>query len=425
MRKLLAVLILAFPISAWSSELSFLIEKALTHNKRIKEARSELKISEILYKEAISDFLPKVNLFYSRSNLSDVPSYYFSLPGAPPSRFSLFNRSYYRFGVTASQPIFTGGRILFNAKLKEEEKEAAYYLFKETVNKVVYTVKADYYELLKAKANVTAAENYLKAARKHYNDVKAFFDQGIVPRRDLLEAEVKLKDAQEKLIQAKSMYTVALEKLKTDVGDVNLSFFPKEKLSFRPVKVSLKELIKQAYENRPLVLYYERLKEGSSIGVKFAASDFLPSLLLNVGYEKTDQYPGEEYSSFSVSFNFNFPLFSGGKRFLQVERALLERTKAEVSLKEVKEKVRLQVVSAYTELLSAASRVKTAKAMVEKAKELLRDSKERYREHVGTSTEVADAMAYLYGAERALSSAVSDYYLALSKLEYATGKELR
>jgi len=103
----------------------------------------------------------------------------------------------------------------------------------------------------------------------------------------------------------------------------------------------------------------------------------------------------------------------------------LERTKAEVSLKEVKEKVRLQVVSAYTELLSAASRVKTAKAMVEKAKELLRDSKERYREHVGTSTEVADAMAYLYSAERAFSSAVSDYYLALSKLEYATGKELR
>jgi len=62
--------------------------------------------------------------------------------------------------------------------------------------------------------------------------------------------------------------------------------------------------------------------------------------------------------------------------------------------------------------------------MVEEARELLRDSRERYREHVGTSTEVVDAIAYLYNARRALNSALSDYNIALSKLEYAVGKRL-
>ena len=424
MRILVLLMVLTFPVSAVSSELSFLIKRALSENKEILRAKSEYRISDLSYKEAISEYLPKVNLFYSRTNLSEVPQYSLSLPGLPGAPFSLFNDSYYQFGVNVKQPIFTGGRLLYNVRVKGEERRASYYLFKETVNKVIYQVKVDYFNLLKAKANVEAARSYLRAARKHYSDVKAFFDEGIVPRRDLLEAEVKLRDAEEKLTKAEAFYEVALEKLKTDVGDVGLHFKPDGRLEFHDLNLSLKDLIKTAYSERPLLLYVRRLKGASEEGVRLSVSQFLPEALLELSYQKTDQYPGSVYSTFSVSFKVNFPLFEGGKRFLQFERALEERRKAETYEKEVKDNVRLQVVSAYTELRSAASRVKTAEAMVEEARELLRDSRERYREHVGTSTEVVDAIAYLYSARRALNSALSDYNIALSKLEYAVGKRL-
>jgi len=396
----------------------------LKNSKEIQKARSEYRISDLLYREAVSAYFPTINLFYSRTNLSEVPNYSFSLPGAPPATFSLFNDSYYQFGVKLNQPLFTGGQITYSVKLRNKQKKATYYLFKETVNRVILTVKEDYYNLLKAKASVKTAETYLKAAKSHYRDVRAFFEEGIVPRRDLLEAEVKLRDAEEKLTYAKSLYTVALEKLKTDVGVPEIPFSPKGTLKFEPVNFSLDELLKTAFESRPILKYAEMMKKASNEGVKLSASAFSPKAFLSIGYQKTDQYPGEVYSSTAVSFTVNFPLFEGGKRFFQLERAREERHKAEVSLRELKDRVRLQVVSAYTRLQSAASRVRTAQSQVEEAKELLRDSKERYREHVGTSTEVVDAIAYLYSAERALNSALADYNSALAQLEFAVGKPL-
>ena len=199
---------------------------------------------------------------------------------------------------------------------------------------------------------------------------------------------------------------------------------PNGELHYRPVKLNLEELLKTAYSTRPLLKYAYMVKKAADEGVKLSASAFSPKLFMGIDYQKTDQYPGETYSSTAVSFTLNFPLFEGGKRFFEVERAREERRKAEISLKDLKDRVRLQVVSAYTELLSAAARVKTAQSQVKEAKELLRDSKERYREHVGTSTEVVDAIAYLYSAMNSLNSALADYNTALSELEFAVGKPL-
>ena len=412
------------PARLTAGELDTLISLALKNSKEIQKAKIEYRISDLEYREALSSYFPQVNLYYRRTNLSDVPTYSFNIPGLPPSRFSLFSESYYQFGVNVSQPLFTGGRITFSSRLKEKQKEASYYLFKEAVNRVIYTVKEDYYNLLKARAGVEAAEAYLKAVRSHYRTVKAFFEEGIVPRRDLLEAEVKLRDAEEKLTSAKAAYSVALEKLKTDIGMPELPFTPKGTLSFKPFNRSMEELLKEAYANRPILNYGRKMKEVSEEGVKLSASAFSPEVLLNLNYQKTDQYPGETYSSTAVAFTVNFPLFEGGRRFFRLEKAREERRRAAVSLKDLKDKVRLQVISAYTALRSAASRVETAKAQLKEAEELLRDSKERYREHVGTSTEVVDAIAYLYSARSSLNRALADYNRALARLEFAVGKPI-
>ena len=418
------LLIFLLPVNLRAGEIEKLISLALENSKEIQKVRADCKISDLLYREAVSSYFPTVNLFYRKTNLTDVPTYSFSLPGFPSATFSLFNSNYYQFGVNLSQPIFTGGQITFSVRLREKQKRASYYFFKETVNRVVLSVKEDYYNLLKAKASVETAKAYLKAAKKHYRDVKAFFDEGIVPRRDLLEAEVKLRDAEEKLTYARALYRVALEKLKTDVGVPDIDFVPEGELHFEPVKFKLEELLKTAYSSRPLLKYAQMVKRAADEGVRLSASAFSPKLFLGVNYQKTDQYPGETYSSTAVSFTLNFPLFEGGKRFFEVERAREERRKAEISLKDLRDRVRLQVVSAYTKLLSAQARVKTARSEVKEAEELLRDSRERYREHVGTSTEVVDAIAYLYSARNSLNSALADYNIALSELEFAVGKPL-
>ena len=412
------------PTTGLGGELQSLIEKALSNSPKIEQATRQLKASDYELKKAYGNYLPTVKFTYSYTDLSEVPSYTMELPGAPlpPTSFQLFKRKFYKSELSLEAPLFTGGRVLNLIRVKKEKKEAYRLYLQEVRNLVAEQVKEDYYRVLEAKALVKTAESSLKSAREHYRVVKAFFDEGIVPRRDLLEAEVKVSQAEERLKEAEGNYRVALEKLRVDSGVFD--FNPSGDLSMRVKKrrFSLEKLVEKALKERPAVREMEHLLKASEKGVSLAESQFLPQAFVRLGYSRTDQYPlNGNFSNRSATLGIEVPIFEGSRRFWEVKRAREETLKVKARLEEVKREVRLQVVSAYTRLETAFKRIEVARKRVEEARELLRDSKERYREHVGTSTEVVDAIAYLTGAKASLVRAVADYYTALSRLEYAVG----
>ncbi len=412
---------------AVGGELQTLIEKALKSSPKVEQAQRELNYSKFQVKKAYGNYLPEVDFNYTYTDLSKVPSYSMALPGipAPPTSFNLFKKKFFKSSLEVKVPLFTGGRILNLIKV-EKSKEKAYRLYlKEVKNLVVAQVKTDYYQVLRAKALVETARRSLKSAKEHYKVVKAFFDEGIVPRRDLLEAEVKVSQAKEELKRAEGLYEVALEKLRVDSGV--FGFTPKGELpkevKERSFKVS--NLIERALKERPAVKEVEALVEGTKRGVKLAESQFMPQVFFEASYSKTSQYPlNGIFSNKSAAIGISVPIFKGTKRFWEVKEAKEEELKALAKLREVKREVRLQVVSAYTQLETAKRRIEAARKEVEEAKELLRDSKERYKEHVGTSTEVVDAIAYLTRARASLVNAIADYLTALTRLEYSVGGRL-
>lgn len=421
---LLIALIPSLSMAKTVEDLNTLLQVTLKNSPEIKISKEELKISDYQLKEAFGKFLPTVKFQYSKTSLSDVPSYRFELPNLPPKDYPFMERNFYNLKLSLTQPLFTGGKLTFNLKMKEKFKSAFLYKFQETLSKVLTEVKKEYYTLCEAESSAEIAKSYLKAAEDHFREVKAFYDEELVPRRDLLEAEVKLKDAEERLAGAERNYQVALEKLRKDVGKEDLEV-ETEELTYVPLNLTKGELLSLAYRNRPLLKYLEKLREGTDYGVKLSYSQFLPDVVLNLSYDRTDQYPMMgNFHNRGVSLAVQFPIFEGTQRFWRLKEAKAERRKAKLSVKQAKDLIRLQVVSAYTKLKTAKKRIKAAETMVEEAKELLRDSRERYRNHVGTSTEVTDAIAYYVKAKGYLNSALADYNRALADLEYAVGKRI-
>ncbi len=349
------------------------------------------------------------------------------IPGTPlpPSSFSLFKRRFYRQELSLKAPLFTGGRVLNLIRVRKGQREAYRFYLEEVKNLIVERVKEDYYEVLKAKALVETAKGFLKSSLQHYRTVKAFFDEGIVPRRDLLEAEVKVSQARERLRKAQGYYRVALERLRVDSGEFD--FEPKGELPLRVERREFKveELTEKALKERPAVKEVKLLLKASRAAVELAKSRFMPQAFVKLSYSKTDQYPlNGNFSNKEATVGISVPIFEGSKRFWQVKSAKEESLKVRAKLEEVEREVRLQVVSACTQIETALQRIEAARKRVKEARELLRDSKERYREHVGTSTEVVDAIAYLTQAKTSLIEAVADYYTALARLEYAVGGKL-
>jgi len=422
-RALLLLTLTLIPIGAKGGELKELIERALKSSPKVVQARSSALSARYEVKEAYGNYLPKLSWKYIYTDLSDSPSYQMALPGLGFTEFRLFKRKFYQWEIGAEVPVFTGGRVRSLIKVKRAKAKRAEREFKEVESRVISEVAQNYYEVLKAKGVVKAAEEALRAAKEHYRVVKAFFDEGIVPRRDLLEAQVKVSQAEEALERAKGYYIVALEKLRSSVGDYSVT--PKGELSYRlpPVKESLGELIKKALKGRALIKAAEKALEGAKGAEDLAKSQFSPQIGAQLAYHRTDQYPmNGNFGYKSASLVISFPIFNGGKRFWEIRRAKEEKVRARAALEEVRRAVRLQVVAAYTELQTAKKRFKSSKRRVEEAKELLKDSKERYKEQVGTSTEVVDAIAYLQEAESSLAAAAADYYKALYKLRFAVGE---
>ncbi|SNR64911.1 TolC family protein [Desulfurobacterium atlanticum] len=403
-----------------------LLNVALKNNPQIQITEKDYKIARYEQKEAIGKFLPKIELQYSRIFQSDVPEINLSLPapGLPPQQFPLIEKNYYSFKATLTQPLFTGGYLYYNYKIKSKEEKAVKFQMKAKVNEIKKIIKKDYYSLSEAKTAVDIAKSYVKAARKHLQDAEAFYKEGIVPRRDLLEAKVKYHEALEFLSKARSGYEVALEKLKTDIGVKTVKIDVK-KLTYKPLKLDTEKLIETAYQNNPLIKFLKLKKEEANYGVRIAYSQFLPKVAAVIGYERTDQYPGiDKFDETFGALTINVPIFEGTQRYWRTLKAKETKQKVDLSLKEAKDKIKLGIVAAVSKIKSAESRIKTAEAMVEEAKELLKDSEERYKAQVGTSTEVCDAMAYFTKAKGMLNSAIADYNKALAELEYYTGTEI-
>jgi len=411
-------------VEAKGGELEKLMAEALKGSPEAIRARSSAASAKFKVKEAYGNYLPRVEWKYLYTDLSDAPSYQMGLPGLPPVEFQLFKRKFYQWEVGAQLPLFTGGRVYSLVKLRKAQAGAAEEKVKEVESQVLAKVAQDYYEVLKARALVKAAEEALNAAKEHYRVAKAFFEEGVVPRRDLLEAQVKVSQAEEALEEAKGYYRVALEKLRSTVGDYSIT--PKGELSYRlpPVNESLEELIEKALRKRALIRAAEKALKGAKAAEGLAKSSFAPQVGAQVAYHRTDRYPmSGSFGYKSASLVISFPIFEGGKRFWKLREAKEEEVKARAKVEEARRAVRLQVVAAYTELQTARKRFESARRRVEEAEELLRDSKERYREQVGTSTEVVDAIAYLQEAKSSLASAAADYYKALHRLRYATGEK--
>ena len=423
MRLVLCLLFLLLTPPAVAEPLKEILRLALENNPKVRLAKEELKVSEMDYRKAVSGFFPELHLRYSRTSLSDTPDYSVSFPGAPKVRFDVMKDSFYTFTLSLQQPIYTGGRLFYRARQSARAKESAFFLFKEVLLKVATVTKEDYYSYLEAVSAVRIAQEHLKAMREHLKVVRAFYEEGVVPRRDLLEAQLSLRRSEEELEKAKNLEAVALERLKADTGYTLKELAPEPngpKCPPFPLKEDL--LVSLAFENRPLLFALRKAKRGADCAVKLSYSRFLPSVFLDLSYSRTDSYPGRgTFDYTSVSVVLDFPVFKGLERFWEVRRAKAERRKAERKLEEAMNAVRFQVVSAVACARSALARLKTAEAMVERAEKLLEDAKERYRERVGTSTEVVDAIDYMTTARETLNTAVADFNRALARLEGAVG----
>jgi outer membrane protein len=207
----LILLVVSIP-DAWAAEtikplsLAESIDMAMKQSVLIHAAKEGVRGAEAQQKEAFTGFLPKFSTSYGYTRLNEDP--YFVFPGVPPlipaGNIITGTKDNYNWNVEARQPLFAGGGILANYGASRLGADIARMDEVATVQDLVQDVKVSYFNILKTARILAVAKQSVEQLKAHRDMAQGFFDVGIIPRNDLLYAEVELANGRQFLLRAEN-----------------------------------------------------------------------------------------------------------------------------------------------------------------------------------------------------------------------------
>jgi outer membrane protein TolC len=393
-------------------------------NPNLQISRLQALIAGEQVVRARSGLLPQVKTQVNQTIYDDPLKFKFSggIPGASGGAgFPQSNRNFWSSQTSVNQLVFDfwGTPSKYMAAIKGHQ--ASLLDTTQTRDDVFLTVAQGYFKTLRAKKMVEVAKQNVFDLKEHLRIAQDQYQFGIVTMNDVLQAKVSLADAQQNLIVAE-----------TDFIDLRSSL---NKVLMLPVtaatvlkdeKVDLKawalgEATDVALKRRAnLKASQERIQQQEKTVVETRAQ-FFPQLGVQAGhfYQVNDSLLHNH--QWFVIFGMNWNIFSGLDTKAAVSQARLKVQQLQEQHKDMNEQVQLDVQTAYLKIKETVDRIKTTETAVTQGEENLRLNEERYKESVGTATDVIDADTLLTRTRVNYWTAVYDHQMAKAQMLWAIG----
>jgi outer membrane protein TolC len=387
------------------------IEIALKKHPSINAATYTVKANESKIGQAQANYYPQLTL---QSNYQRIGPYSTSLLRSDP-----YNQ--YSNTLNLNQNIFDFGKTSTQVEIQSLNTESSQADLQDVTGQVIFNVKQFYYGFLQGKMSREVAQETVNQFEQHYEIAKGFFEAGKSSKIDVTSAEVNLSNARINLLKAENALRIAKVNLNNAMGMTNAPEYEiKEDLAYMPYEVSLTDALQNAYKNRPDLLSITKKKEGLEKTIDLNKKGYLPVLSGNAAYG----YIGDNLSmdnAWNVGVTLTFPLFTGLSTKYQVEEARANLDVLRANEDTLKQKVYLEVESAYLSLKEAEQRISAGKIVVRQAEENVELAKGRYAAGVGSYIEITDAMISLNNAKMTYITALSDYSVTQASLQKAMG----
>lgn len=325
--------------------------------------------------------------------------------------------------LTASLPIFTGGKLsgtIKHAKANYQYNEVG---VQRTYNEMRSTVTDGYFKMLQADNMQKLSAESVTRLEDHLKNVQAQYDVGVVAKVDVLRSQVELANAKQTLIQAENSYQVAEANMNKIVGlpmDTTLKL--DNLLVYNAYDQNMDDCLAYAAEHRPELMQAKYGVDAAKGALMVARSGHMPQVAASATQQWSDSnWPGDEDGKWGVGVNVSLNVFDTGVTMSKIHGAEADLKKAEETYRDTVNAVNLDVRSNYLGLREAEKRISTTKLAVEQADEDYRIAQLRYMSGVGTNTDVLDAQVALTQAKTNYTQALYDYNTSKTALETSIG----
>jgi outer membrane protein TolC len=407
------------------------ITVALERSTFVKSAQEGLHSADYERKAALTEFFPKLGTYYNYTRYNEPP--HMKTPaGDPyvyPTDIPLGRKNRYQWNIYLTQPIFTGGAIRSSYEIAYLNKQMAGQNLTAAQQDTVLQVKEAYFNILKAEKIRLVAEQALIQVQSHLDDTQAFYQEEMVPRNDLLEAQVRHAQAKQDLIHSQNTEQIARAHFNTVLRrDIGTPVAIEDILIEPAEEFFLDDCLKEARQQRPELREAELHIEQKEKTVRYEQSSYFPQIALVADYQKMgDQVdlqgnPYEDSESWRISGVLKWEFWEWGKKQYRISSRRAELQRARERKTQIDDIIAFEVKQSWLRLNEAQNNIAVARSAMEQSRENFRLNRELFREQMANTTDVLDAQTLVNEAFTNYYNALSNYYIARSRLEYAMGR---
>jgi outer membrane protein len=412
---LLAVLLCgAAAASAEPLNLRECLNRAAAANQGLKAASYDVGIAREQVEVAKSALLPRIDLQagYQAQQAAQAVHFGNLVQETQQADFAFLDLGLY-------STLYDFGKTRSRIGLAEMQRDATGYRFSGLQQETFLQVVRAYYGVLEALKQVQAAADEVNQMSAHQTTAQALFEQGVVTRNDLLQAEVRVSSSRQRLLSAKN----AVEN-----GWLTLNYLtgapPQQRaeLQEEPTAALLDVgNLQPDFSRRGEVQAQKAAVVAGDYAVQEAKSSYYPEIFAKLGLNYLENDKVREQTIMSAVVGFKVNLYDGSAKSAHLRQAVQERSRDQERLRDLESRVALELAQAQNDLKVAAARIKVTETAIQQGVENLRITKDRYQEKVGTATEVVDAQTLLTQTRTDYFQAVFDLQVAAARVKRAAG----
>lgn len=272
-------------------------------------------------------------------------------------------------------------------------REAADFRLAATSSEVVRQVKVAYFDALKRQALVGVAERQADARSQDFEVTRGRYEIAAATRSDLLGAEIDLRNAELRILDARDAFVSAVRQLRADLGQDVSAVLPGDLTLVEPERIpdatqlDADRLVINAYATNPELRALAADERAASASVLSARASYLPTLNFGLNLGRGRQVAQDESlfefspanTSQNVSISASWALFSGFQRKQRNAEASSQLTQAQANLRTQELRIEREVRDLVDRLQRRSRRLKLLEGNAELSLERLDLAREQYR----------------------------------------------
>ncbi|WP_321423841.1 TolC family protein [uncultured Bacteroides sp.] len=390
---------------------------ALENNVKIRNARLEQSASNETKKEAFTNYFPVVSATGEGFNANKG---IISLDLAGMSMSMLKNGVV--GGVTATQPVFAGGKIVNGNKLAQLGTEVSGYQMKLSEDEVSVTAEQYYWQIVSLQEKMKTIQIVEKMLENLHKDVAAAYKAGTTNKNDVLRVELKQNEIASNKLKVENGLSISKLALCQYMGIASKDFVT-DTAAFNSLASPLEYKVnhEETLRNRTEYKLLDKNVEANRLQTKMKIGEYMPQVAVGAGYMYN--YLMDKNSSFGILYaTVSVPISGwwGGSHAIKKQK--LNEKMAENTKQNNSELLIIQMQQLWNDLEEAYKQVNLAEKSVQSSSENLRLNTDFYKAGTVALNDLLDAETLLQQSRDQNTEARVNYLVKKTKYLQATGR---